>query len=341
LALKSLLFLWKIDAFRTMDAANQSFFKDRRMVQLFNRYATYNGSSPYKAPATLNIIPGVEYGQGGFAVDGGIYAIPSALKRLAEKKGVHFHLGNRVERIITREKAVKGIAVGGRVKEYPVVVSNADVLSTYLDLLDDTDSRWVKRYLSLEPSSSGVVFFWGVEGTFDELAVNNIFFSEDYQAEFSELFNDKTCPSDPTVYVNITSKVTPQDAPKECENWFVLVNAPFNNGQDWNEQVEATRQRVVRRLESCLGKPVEKKIVVEDLLTPPQIETNTGSSKGSLYGISSNNPLAAFLRHPNRVSRYKGLFMCGGSAHPGGGMPLVILSGKITADLVRRYHDNS
>jgi diapolycopene oxygenase len=320
-----------------MDAANRSFFSDPRMVQLFDRYATYNGSSPYRVPATLNIIPHVEYGLGGFAVAGGIYAIPAALGRLAEKLGVRMTLETRVEGILHRDRRIRGIRVGGENLDYDVVVSNADVLRTYEDLLADPEARPAVRYKRLEPSSSGLVFFWGMNRSNPELGVNNIFFSNDYPREFRELFVERVCPQDPTVYVNITAKVTPEDAPTEGENWFVLINAPYEAGQDWERQVAASRGRILSRVQQALGRSVAGAIAVEEVMTPRDIRSTTGSRLGSLYGISSNTSMAAFLRHPNRSRRYRGLYFCGGSVHPGGGMPLAILSGKIASDLIRRH----
>jgi phytoene dehydrogenase-like protein len=181
------------------------------------------------------------------------------------------------------------------------------------------------------------VFLWGLSDSFPELGVNNIFFSADYRREFRELFEERTCPRDPTIYVNVTSKITPTDAPRGGENWFVLVNAPYLAGQDWSRETARVRRRVLEVLEGRLGRPVAGRIAVEQVLTPEDIRDATGSSQGSLYGISSNTPLAAFLRHPNRSRRHRGLYFCGGSVHPGGGMPLAVLSGKIAADLVRKH----
>jgi len=359
--LRALPRLWRLDALRTMDEANRSFFRDPRVVQLFNRYATYNGSSPFRVPATLAIIPHVEYGFGGYAVQGGIYAIPSALARLAAARGVRFFQGTRVSGVSResdgrgggahirgagrrgcgrRERGrVRGIVVDGEARPYDVVVSNADLLRTYEDLLDEREDRWPRRYRRLEPSSSGLVFLWGMRGGFPELGVHNIIFSADYRREFDDIFSSKTCPEEPTVYVNITSRVDAEDAPAGCENWFVLVNAPALAGQDWAGEVARTRSAVLRRLEGVMGRPVARAVVLERVLTPEDIERDTGSSGGSLYGISSNTRLAAFLRHPNRVRRIPGLYFCGGSVHPGGGMPLAVLSGKIASDLVRRYEE--
>jgi diapolycopene oxygenase len=334
--LRSLMLLGRIDPLRSMDQANRSFFRDPRIVQLFNRYATYNGSDPYRLPATFNLIPHVEYEMGGYAVRGGIGALPRALTRLAEERGVHIHTGVPVEGIQIADQRVRGLTVEGITIPYDVVVSNADVLTTYGRLLKRPQSRWARRYCRLQPSSSALVFYWGLKRTFNQLNVHNIFFSADYRKEFEHIFLRGECPRDPSVYVNITSKVDPSDAPPNAENWFVMINVPPHRGQDWESIAAGIRPIILRRIEAALGTAVEAHIVAESVLTPADIE-RTGSAFGSLYGLSSNNRLSAFYRHPNRSRRFRGLYFCGGSAHPGGGMPLAVLSGKIAAELVRRY----
>ncbi len=330
----------RIDAFRSMDAANRAHFRNPKAVQLFNRYATYNGSSPYLTPATLNIIPHVEYGIGAWAIRGGIHALPQAMARLAESRGASLHYGTTVDAIRSsrtgRSRRVQGLTVEGRDLDYDIVISNADVTPTYEHLLRDTDARLYRRYQKLEPSSSGMVFYWGTRSSYPELGVHNILFSNDYPGEFADLFRNQRMPNDPTVYINITSKVDPDDAPKGGENWFILVNAPADRGQDWEAERERTRENVLSRLKAVLGRDVEADIAVESHMLPPDIQRKTDSHRGSLYGIASNARLSAFLRHPNRSRRYRGLYFAGGSAHPGGGMPLATLSGKICADLIRR-----
>lgn len=340
---KRLLRLGQIDPLRTMNAANESFFDDPRVVQLFNRYATYNGSSPYRTPATLNIIPFVEYVHGGYAVVGGIHSLPRALERLAGELGVEIRYGEKVDRIVTaptaprgrRRSVATGVEVGSRFVPADAVVSNVDVSVTYPQLLGDEDARQLHRYRRLEPSSSGLVFYWGMGERFPDLTVNNIFFGSDYPREFAEIFDEHRLPDDPTIYINITSKVTPSDAPSGGENWFLLVNAPYVDGQDWASESARMRETVIRRLSESLGRDVSGAIVEEGVMTPEDIERRTMSYRGALYGIASNTRLASFARHPNRSPDYGGLYFCGGSAHPGGGMPLVMLSGKIAADLIR------
>ena len=163
--------------------------------------------------------------------------------------------------------------------------------------------------------------------------MHNIFFSEDYKAEFDAIFNSKTIFNDPTVYVNITSKDVPTDAPKGKENWFVMVNAPHDTGQDWEALSQQLRVWVIEKLNRILNTDISTLIEQEWIMTPNSIESRTQSYLGALYGASSNNKMAAFLRHPNFSRHISNLYFCGGSVHPGGGIPLCLLSAKIVADL--------
>ncbi len=336
---RSLFRIGGIDPFRTMAGAGKRHFQTDKARQLFNRYATYNGSSPYRTPATLNIVPSVEYHGGAYAVRGGIYAIPEALDRLAGELGVRRFYSTQVDRILSRgDRVVRGLEVHGETLPYDIVVSDADAIATYEGLLLDTDAPDYRRYHRLEPSSSGLVHYWGISRPSHVLGLHNIFFSDDYPREFAEIFDALEVPHDPTVYVNITSKVDPGDAPKGSENWFVLINAPHSRGQDWAREVPRAREAIIGRVSRALGFDVGAAIDVEGVMTPADIEAKTDSHGGSLYGISSNSVTAAFSRHRNRSRRYPGLYLCGGSTHPGGGMPLVVLSGRIVSELVARHH---
>jgi phytoene desaturase len=341
-SIKSLLKLKSIDVFRTVNKANRSFFNDPRIVQLFNRYATYSGSNPYFAPATLNTIQHVEYSLGGYICEGGVYKIVEALFELCKENGVRFHFSSRVRRINLHRYKVKGINYitenkSSITENFDIIISNADVNSTYKNLLQDNSSRAAKRYESLEPSSSAIVFYWGIKGDHPGLETHNIFFSANYQKEFEEIFDLKKCPEDPTIYIYISSKFNGNDAPENCENWFVLVNAPYISGQNWSEEIKKTRERAINKINFKLEIDLNKLILEEEILTPEKIETQTASRLGSIYGISSNSRSAAFLRQQNRSKKYKGLYFCGGSAHPGGGIPLVMISGKLAVGQILKH----
>ena len=315
-----------------MHEANKKRLKEPHLVQLFDRYATYNGSTPYKAPGILNLIPTLEHIEGSYFPVGGMYQITDALVNLAKDLGVEFHYNEIVDEIITIDGRATGVQTEKRTLESDVVVSNMDVFFTYQKLLRGITIP--KRIIDQERSSSAIVFYWGVKRSFDELGLHNIFFSNNYQEEFNYLFEKGDIYNDPTVYINITSKLNSSDAPNGCENWFVMVNAPYNNQQDWPHIIECTRQNVISKLNRMLDIDLSDLIECEQITEPLLIEQKTNSYKGSLYGTSSNSKMAAFFRHPNFNRKIKNLFFCGGSVHPGGGIPLCLMSAKIVDSLI-------
>lgn len=327
-AFKGYLTIPRLGLFGTMNGANRRTFSNPKLVQLFNRYATYNGSDPYQTPALLNIIPHLEYNIGAYFPKKGMVDITNALTALARRLGVRFQFGTPVQRILVDNGKAVGVQVAGVEKRYGVVVSNMDVTPTYRKLLADQPAP--ERTLKQPRSSSGLIFYWGIRRTFPELDMHNIFFSNDYRTEFDYLFNRRDrIYDDPTIYLNVTSKHKPDDAPAGCENWFILLNAPANEGQDWDTIIAETRQQVIRKLSHNLGVDVGALIECEAILDPRTIESRTSSAQGALYGTASNNRFAAFLRHPNFSSRIGNLYFVGGSVHPGGGIPLCLLSAKI------------
>lgn len=318
--------------FGTLHQYNRSKLKTEEAAQLFDRYATYNGSNPYKAPAMLSLIPHLEMNEGTFYPKGGMISITNALHGLAEKLGVVFHFGAGVDRIIHHGSQVKGVVVNNTNVMADLVVSNCDAYFTYLHLLQDPHTA--RKLLKQERSSSALIFYWGIGREFEQLGLHNIFFSRNYEQEFRHLFTHKTFFEDPTVYINITSKMEAGQAPPGRENWFVMVNAPANVGQPWQQWIPEARARVLAKLSQRLDADVESLIETEAVLDPVTIEQRTASYQGSLYGTSSNSRMAAFLRHPNFSRRIKGLYFVGGSVHPGGGIPLCMQSAAITANLI-------
>ena len=325
--------LHQLEIFKTMHQANANYFKDERLVQLFNRFATYNGSDPYQTPATLTIIPHLEHNIGAFFPKGGMYAITKSLVRLAEDLGVRFHLSTKVEKIIAEGKKIKGLQVNKQYLPFDVVVSNMDIVATYKYLLPN--AKHPEKLLTQPKSSSALIFYWGIKKEFPNLGVHNIFFSKNYQAEFEHIFKQKTIYQDPTVYVNIGSKGEPADAPESCETWFVMINTPNNIGQDWDKLISEARKNILAKLSRLLQIDIEPLIEVEGWLDARSIEAKTFSSQGALYGNSSNNRYAAFLRHANFSKQFKNLFFVGGSVHPGGGIPLCLSSAAIASNMIK------
>ncbi|PJF35053.1 MAG: phytoene desaturase [Candidatus Thermofonsia Clade 1 bacterium] len=324
----------RVDAMRSMDAAIGSFVRSPHLRQLLGRFATYVGASPYRAPATLNVIAHVELNGGVYYPRGGIYAIARAMARLAAELGVEIQTGCSVERILVQNRRVRGVQVNGERIAAKAVIANVDVATVYEKLLpaEAINARYLQRLLRAEPSCSGYVLLLGVQGKHDRLAHHNIFFTENYRAEFADIFERSLPPTDPTVYVAITAKSEPEDAPAGMENWFVLINAPaLSQSYDWAKNAPRYRDQVLQTL-SRFG--IAPDIRVERQLTPVDIAQLTGARRGALYGMSSNTPFAAFLRPHNRAPHVRGLYFAGGTAHPGGGVPMVTLSGGVAARLL-------
>ena len=327
--IKSIFRLPKVEVFKNMNAQNVKRFKNPKTVQFFNRYATYNGSNPYAAPATLNVIPHYEFGIGAFFPKKGIRSIADALYTKASNLGVNFLF----ETPVVGVEKKNGSYVVNDTDTYDIALCNMDVAAAARGPLQSLigDSR--KEY---EPSSSALIFYWGMKSSYKELEVHNIFFSEDYHKEFTNIFSNKKIDDDPTVYIHISSKSNAEDAPSDGENWFVMVNAPYDDNQEWDKMIAKAKSNIISKLSKSLGRNISEDILIEHKLTPQLIMSNTGSYKGALYGTSSNNRMSAFLRQANFSSKNKGLYFCGGSVHPGGGIPLCLLSAKISTDIINR-----
>lgn len=323
---RSLKALHRLDAFTTMHARNERTFGKSNLTQLFDRYATYNGSDPHRAPATLNMIAHLEHNMGAFFPKNGMYGIVSALVKLAQEVGIAFHYNSKVTGLKLTKDKVEGIFVESEFHPAELVVNDTDIAYFYQHILPKPNM--LRRLMRRERSSSALIFYWGVKGS-SNLDVHNILFSSDYRAEFAGLFKQKRLANDLTVYIFISKKVVETDAPEGCENWFVMVNAPEHVGQNWEEETARAREIVLKKMEAHLGYSIEDQIQNEKIVTPAEIESRTASVHGSLYGHSSNSAFAAFLRHPNFSRHYKNLYFVGGSVHPGGGIPLCLASAKI------------
>jgi phytoene desaturase len=328
----SILNFHKMESLKTLDQSHRQRFRNKKIVQFFNRFATYNGSSPYKAPATLGLIPHLEIGLGVYYPKGGMYSITSSLMKLAEEMKVKFEFNQGVNELLVEENKISGIRTEKGIIKYNMVISNMDIYYTYEKLLPGISKP--QKNLKQEKSSAAIVFYWGIKKKFPELILHNILWSEEYEEEFDAFVNKKQIHSDPTVYINISARETPSDAPEGGENWFVMINAPHIAGQDWEALVKQARINIVNKINRILKTDIEAVIECEEKLTPVLLEQKTQSAFGALYGNSSNSRFASFLRHANFHSKIKNLYFCGGTVHPGGGIPLCLMSAKIVSELV-------
>ena len=318
---------------KTLNQVNELELKEPHLVQLFNRFATYNGSSPYKTPGMMTLVQHLEQEYGTYVSDKGMNNITKSLYDLALRQGIDFKFNSFVSQILVSGKRAIGVSVGEESYSSDIVVSNMDIVPTYRNLLKNHYQP--EKTLSQERSSSALIFYWGINKEFKNLDLHNIFFSNDYKKEFQSIFEKKSIFSDPTVYINITSKDVKGDAPDNCENWFVMINSPNDSGQDWDNMIEEVKSNILKKINRLLNIELEDYIEYEKVYTPKTIESNTQSYMGSLYGSSSNNLMSAFLRHPNFSNKILNLYFCGGSVHPGGGIPLCLLSAKIVSQIIK------
>lgn len=331
--LRGILNFGKVDVFRSMNAANSKQFSDQKVVDIFNRYASYNGSNPYLAPATLNVIAHYEITLGTYFSEGGISSIIRALQTLAEEIGVAFRFDASVKEIVLEGNRATAIRTDNGTENFDLVVSNADVYNTYTHLLPKLNAP--KRFIEQPRSSSVIVFYWGMDRTFPQLGLHNMFLTNDSQKEYAHLFDKGTLYEDPTVHLTISSKMNANDAPEGQENWAALISVPHDSGQDWDALIALSRQRVIKKLNAILKTDLETHIVFEEMLDPRKVNSETGAAFGAVFGNSSNGMFSAFLRHPNFSSTIDNLFFCGGTAHPGPGIPLCLLSAKIASELIQ------
>jgi phytoene desaturase len=336
----------RIGMFRKYAALVDKHIQNQRLREVLYQYATYSGASPFLAPATLAVIPHVELDMGGWYVPGGMYTIASELEKLARELGVDIRLNTPVARILTdgtgEDRKARGVRLAdGTELVADAVVCNADVMYAYRDLIAPEDRPgWTDAKLAkIEPGGSGMVLLLGVQGTYPQLAHHTKFMPDDYRSDLRAMFETRTIPDDPCIYVCASTRTDPTQAPPGCENLFVLCSAPPLDGSiDWAVEGPKYRDRIVATLEHKFGlTDLSKRIVVERRITPADLKSMYNANAGSIYGISSNGVKQAFLRPPNRDRDIKGLFFAGGATHPGGGLPLVALSGKIAAELASEY----
>ena len=315
-----------IDARRTLAKAARKHFTDPRMHQWLGRYATYSGSSPFETPATLSCIPALEADKGAWYPTGGLHALRDAIVRVADRVGVQLMTNAEVVEVIVGKRRVGGVRLAnGTELRADVVVANVDAEHLYRDLVPH--SKQMKRVAKAGRSTSGVVVLVGARGTTEHLAHHNVWFSHDYATEFAEMARG-SMPKDPTIYACVSSTTDASQAPTGCENWFLLVNAPAGTDVD----TETYGPWLVDRL-AQIGVDLRDRADFIETIGPRDIETRYRSPGGAIYGTSSNGMRAAF-RRPSNSGAVRGLYLVGGSSHPGGGLPMVTMSARIVADLI-------
>jgi len=314
----------------SLNKYNEKMLKNEKLVQLFNRFGTYNGSNPYEMSGLYSMIPHLELNVGTYFPKGGMRAIIDSLTKLIHEVGVEVKYN---EDQTTVEKTAEGYVT--HLKNERVSSTNficaIDHINFYKHVFPD--KQMVEKYLKEERSLSALVFYWAVKGDYPEIGLHNILFAENYKAEFDKLFKEHAFYDDPTIYIHNSSAVEKHDAPEGCQNWFVMINAPAGN-QPSEEKLNELRSIIQEKIKRILGIDIQEKIEFEDRWDMQRIERITGSYTGSLYGAAFNSKTASFSRHANHSKKHKNMYFVGGSVHPGGGIPLVLKSAKIVDELI-------
>ncbi|TLS36077.1 phytoene desaturase family protein [Pseudalkalibacillus caeni] len=330
--------LMAMDPMRTMDQATKKHFKDERLQQLFNFFIMYIGSSPYHAPAVLSQLAHVQFGLGIYYVKGGMYKIAEAMLQLCDELGVEVKTNQEVTEIVTEGSDATALKFqDGTVVEADLFVSNLEAIPAYKKLLNNhpASEKTTESLKKYEPTVSGLVMLLGVDKKYDQLAHHNFFFSKDPEKEFREIFDEGKPAVDPTVYIGVSSKSDPDQAPEGKENLFILTHVPpLKDGESWESYREQYRNLVLNKLERMGLDDIRDHVEFDYEFIPDDIERLYGANGGSIYGVNTDRKKNGGFKIPARSSLLSNLYFAGGSTHPGGGVPMVTLSGQLTSDLI-------
>ena len=330
----------KIDYKNSMSESIHQRLSDPQLRMIFEYFIKYVGSSAMDSPGYMNLMPMIQFDYGLWYVRGGMYNLAKGLGKLMEEMGIPIHLNADVEAIEKAGKRVTGIRMtDGTVHSSDIIVSNMEVIPAYKKLLNEPVS-FTRKLEKFAPACSGIVLHIGTDKPFPQLAHHNFFYSEDQHKHFDTVFHKKQLPQDPTLYVVAPTRTDPSKAPEGCDNIKILPHIPpLEDGSDiTHEDYVALKDRCIDKMERCGLTGLRESIVVEDLLTPVDIERMYRSNRGSIYGVVTDWKLNYGFKAPKTSSRYKNLYFTGGSTNPGGGMPMVILSGQQCADRIIKRH---
>ena len=309
---------------------------EARLAQMVDHFTQYVGSAPDQSPAVLCGIAHMQTAEGIWYPRGGTRAVPKALAGLARDLGVEVRLGSKVERIRLEHGAVRAVELeGGESVEVSAVVSNSDAARTHRELLrGEPAARRFEKRRRYEPACSGVVLYLGLKKRYEHLEHHNFVFSRDPHAEFAAIYRRGEPAPDPTCYVCAPAKTEPGVAPPGGEALYVLVHTPYlRPHHDWREMLPGYRKTIIEKLRTTGGMPdLEERIVFESALTPQDIHERYHVLNGAIYGLASHGRFNGAFKPSNRSPDVRGLYLAGGAAHPGPGMPMVLMSGWIAAD---------
>jgi len=308
--------------------------KDARLAQMLDHFTQYVGSSPYGSPAVLCAIAHMQAADGVWYPMGGTRAVAEALMKLATELGATFRTGTEVQALRIENGAVTGIVTAeGDTVPYDSVISNMDSIRTYQELVGgEVGEHYAKK--DFEPACSGVVLYLGLNRRYDHLLHHDFVFSRDPEEEFDFIYRRGEPAPDPTCYIAAPSATDPSVAPEGGEALYVLVHTPYlRPHHDWSQMLPAYRQVIIEKLKRTADMAdIESRIVFERHLTPQDIHDRYKVLNGAIYGLASHGRFMGAFKPGNRSRQVRGLYLAGGAAHPGPGMPMVMMSGWIAAD---------
>ena len=325
---------------RTMAGRVRHYLTDPRVAQMADHFTQYVGSSPFQAPAILCGIAHMQTEEGIWYPVGGIRAVPEALEGLAGELGVQMHTDTEVSRIEVENGAARGLKTeDGRRFDADAIVCNEDCVLAHRELVGGSfRDRFLNRR-TYEPACSGVVLYLGLDRRYDQLLHHNFVFSRDAREEFNAIYVKGRPAPDPTCYVCAPARTDDTAAPRGCEALYVLVHTPYVRAEhEWTEMFAEYRERILDKLEKTAGlEDIRDHIAVEHALTPEGIRDRYNVLSGAIYGLASHGRLTGALKPNNRSPDVGGLYMAGGSVHPGPGMPIALMSGWSAGDGLDRY----
>lgn len=323
---------------KTVASTVRSFVPDERVAQMLDHFTQYVGSAPDQSPAVLCGIAHMQTGEGIWYPIGGTRAVPLALHKLASELGVLFRTGEQVRQVqLDNNRATGLVTQDGTTHRFDAVVSNMDSVRTHRELLAGSDvADAFERKRSYEPACSGVVLYLGLKKRYPQLLHHNFVFSADPHQEFEDIYRKGIPAADPSCYVCAPAISEPGVAPAGGEALYILVHTPYlRPGQDWKAMLPDYRKVIFKKLADAAGMTdLEDRIVVEHHLTPQDINDRYQVLNGAIYGLASHGKMQGGFKPSNRVADVPGLYLAGGAAHPGPGMPMVMMSGWIAADAV-------
>jgi phytoene desaturase len=335
--LKNILMLIKLKTWLTHQKYVQKFFRNPHLQMAYTFQNIYVGQSPFDAPAFFSMIPAIELVEGSYFPEGGIFSVVEKLKSEAIKNGVTFNFDKEVSGIqVNRDKAESITFKDGELIGADLIVANADLPYVYRELLPD--KRISRKLDKLKYSCSAMVFHWGLDKKYPQLAHHNVFLNDGFRTGLRVIFKDKSADPNPSFYVHAPVRTDPSAAPENNDTLSVIVGIGHideTKEQDWNNFRMITREAVIRRLKKAGLTDIEDHIKHERCYSPKTWESAYHVSKGSVFGSLSHSLFQmGYFRPHNRHNKYKNLYFVGGSTHPGNGIPLVLLSAKLTAERI-------